>query len=774
MAVLLFNLFSGPEWNEMEVGPAATNRSDAPGSEALAIPNETSMPSEAVERQPVPDPQTARAPIEESNAANSPGQREIRFLVLATDTGEPIFDARVEGGGWTGTTDPEGYATRVLEESETYSRHWVHISAHGYVAQRESVRPGQFEYETKLSPGAPFDVQVVDAVTGARLEHVEIRATHFDEDNPKLRYHAEVQTSSDGVATFPFCHPQLELDLDLKLYGYLPSESKLTVDGPGPYTVEMGAGGQLHITMTRADGSPVPSAQLDLHNPKRTLQAWQSSMHTDDAGRTSLRGLEFETPYYLSCERPKSRSRVFTFSEGDPEQWVELVSEEVESHVIVRVVDEEAAPWENVRVAVHRRLPPQQSGWPSSFTQTRAGSSVTIEDGTASFPLQTSGPMTMTLAHSDGVTVEREFNIEPGETQQFEFVYPRGISFSGRFLDESNEPLPAHSVTYKGLSTTTDDQGLFEFHGINREPGQLIIQRRDRERDATPTLLTWMHYENFVPTNERAEFRRVEPVLIRGTCPAESEIAETRWTVSLGPRGRFGNNRVLPLDGIARVRVASNSLAPWTVSIEFPPRSPTAQIFRQLQPSPGTVVDLGELRRTTDRLVTGTVRWSDSTPVAGAVVDLSLAYGGWSTEATTDERGAFQFRNVPSGSGWLSCSEDDANGARGDGDISFPDSAESVALDLNLVVPQKARGVARHANGKPAMSARVWFFRVKESGEYGSGSGVRCTAEGAFELDLDPGLVQVFVKPFGSETMVAAQRFEMPETTDIELLVEVP
>jgi hypothetical protein len=72
------------------------------------------------------------------------------------------------------------------------------------------------------------------------------------------------------------------------------------------------------------------------------------------------------------------------------------------------------------------------------------------------------------------------------------------------------------------------------------------------------------------------------------------------------------------------------------------------------------------------------------------------------------------------------------------------------------------------------MSARVWFFRVKESGEYGSGSGVRCTAEGAFELDLDPGLVQVFVKPFGSETMVAAQRFEMPETTDIELLVEVP
>mgnify|MGYP002630947305 CR=1 FL=1 len=768
LALLLAFQFRGNSEDGLETERPA----DSSGHPTLAKGTEASG-ARGTDPARAAQPASARETVPLPVAPDSATQGELRFLVISKDTGLPIERAWVRSGKWKSTTDELGVALRPFSGRDELARRWAEIGCKGHVTKKVRISPDDVEITTKLTAGIEFEVRVVNGTSGLPMEGVQVRAQHLGDEDEEFNYRAEATTTETGLASLPTAYSGREVQLYLSRDGYPSEDSTLLVDRRGPHRIDFGAGGVLNVRFVSFDGGPLDGALLDLVSPYGTIWGRQAFFRTDAQGQARLSGVDLDMQYYLRCEKPVARSQVFEFTSAETEKWVELVAEPAGTQLNVRVTDEVGKPWHAVELFVGPRPSGGQAPWLGISGDENSRSDSTDEAGRASIPLAFSGPMRLQVSHGDRVVGREDFDVVPGETHSLELTYARGRSLFGRFLDEAGGPLGKHRVTYKGLSTTTDSSGDFAIHGVDQEPGVLVLTKKvDQDREGL-VRLTAMRFPNTEPNDKRMEFRRTKPVLLKAICPPGSAVVESRWAVTFFEDTRMTHNRVLAKNGTATLLVASNAI-PWSVSVREDHAQGTPRVFANLSPAPGTEVDLGDLSQPSGRTIQGTARDSIGVPLPAIPVQVAVWPEGWYRDVITDVHGVYKLENVPEGQGSVHCSLVRNGEVIARADKRFDASPDSETLDLDLVEHRTVSGVVRRKNGTPAQHVLIMFTVVLEDGRRGVGHGDWSTGGGAFGLRLKPGPYQVSMRPFGTDFALEGPRIEMPGTEDLGLLLEVP
>jgi len=743
--------------------PAAALMPDRHGDiELPAIPSPAPAPRDVVVEGAGP------SDASEARAAES-APRELVLRVVSDATGAPIEGAHV-GGEWGTRTDRQGLARLSVEPDEIATTRWAPVSAEGFVGRHVTVPPRKWEWEARLTPGIPFELRVTDDASGEPVVGAHVWARQWDEEADEMKSRSEATTGKNGVASIPPVHQDMPVTLRLEAGGYVARELNLTIQWPGRHDVEMGAAGRIAGRVLGREGEPVPRAAISLEALHRTRAEFGTRVWTDENGEFSLAGLRLDAAYVLKCSAPPASFGPFTLTAAESERWVELRSDSSPATLRITVTDESGAPWTSTWVSVNRWVSEEYARWPEGMRDDYIGQARTDDEGLAEVELSKHGAFEVVVWNAGGALVTQRGSVDPGGVEQVGIVLPRGLTLRGRVSDEEGRSLPGMSVRFGRAGATTGAAGEFELIGLSSEPRDLIVFQTEPGSATVPARITCLHFHDVVPGVDRMELRRPAPVTLSGRFADAPDLVRATWSVSLEGRMSLTCYSVLEEDRSTGIEVAIRGVD-WGLGVAGLGDNGNLDVFPDLDPAPGTQVNLGELGLRSDRTVSGRVWMPARRPAVGARVELSVDGFRYVRDATTDYQGFFEFDGVPASDGWIDARADEGFVSKA---RRFEHGSGAVTMEFQLEQEPLLYGHVRRADGSVVQYETVWLYSVRADGEFRSGSGKRMEEDGSYEMRSEPGTYQIIVTPLGVGEPVLGPVVELVRGVDVEMDIEVP
>jgi len=678
---------------------------------------------------------------------------EIELHVSSADTATPISSAEVRVlVSWrpeefrAGVTDRSGKVK--LTRCSRGAVVW--IRAPGYVVHAEEIDSTIRQLQVQLNPGRPVVGRVLHRADESPIANAEVYV--WDEfTGDEIDYRPDqygvlrdggLLTDHDGnfrIAGLPEGRPVV---IATRASGFGVATCRMPPSDPtGDVVLHLGVGASLEGTVTDRAGVPVKGVHVyalpvgDTFGFRHPDSRWFAGRslrfpafaQTDDAGRYRIEGLA--TPARLV---PVAKGVESALAKGDP---ATLTGPEARARRDIRMID---PAWLTIRGFAPDGSPltPKDCDLlhrDGTTVDSLFGGSSSYTRGSGSYSLHTRAPGKWLLVADAGLPwLPARVNIElaEGEVRTIDVHFLRGLTVRGVVHDSSGKSVPYARVVARDKtirrSVRADDQGAFRLEGLRA--GVLEFEAWDRAGYLTPAVI-----QTDISTSERVRIvLHPRPVITGQITPATGGEG---WICAL-----------IRTATAERITYATPK-ADGTFRLPLSPMEPADVLFRdqegrssrwwhQLQGRVGYATDLGEIRLSESRAVSGVVRGEDGEPLPFALV--GFRDWGRMKETHTDRHGLFELTHVPPQSVEVL--------VRAEGHVSLhaPLHASETALTLRCRAGTRVRG--RLLDDDPArVTGRTLGF-THSSGRRNRMSRHDAVTDsvGRFEIRLFPGSYDVW------------------------------
>jgi hypothetical protein len=328
-----------------------------------------------------------------------------------------------------------------------------------------------------------------------------------------------------------------------------------------------------------------------------------------------------------------------------------------------------------------------------------------------------------------------------------------GERISGAIVQfETKQMDPWRGETSETSSALTGVTGYFSLDGLTSAPGTLRIQARSLTDESRADA--YLEVSSVVPRHEEQVFRMPQPAEIRGRI-AEGDgregatlvlaVGESTWTYSL--RLAADGSFVIP------VAVVGDAIPVQLADGQGVTSSSTAIDLR-----PGQIYDLGDLDGKVERHFRATVVDDLGVPIPDAFLSVLNVEEGFLYSAPGDENGAVPLPTLPAiaGSVGIALTENESYRTIPCENLSHLDGSVFV---IHAVV--HLDGKVGRVGGGSAGRTEVQAWSGCENYDRYERLEALSDRSGHFTLDLIPGRVRLFARPFGALEWVAGPEIDI-------------
>ncbi len=750
--------------------------------QAAAPPAELeSLPAEESES-------SGRSAVEPEAAAHRvAGERNLLVRLWEGETRRPVEGARVSFLEQVVSSDASGIAYLTVPEDREQEGGWVQVEARGFFPECELWKGGEHEVEKSLWRKASFSVQARDAHSRLPLAGAKLRVVQqTDRAHGKLHAFANFE----GKASF-VVRSKVAFDLYVEAQGFLEHEERLMIAGTENWVVDLERQAMVEGVISFLDGTPAVGAQVDLWTDESEDEdsSGPHRVSSDEAGfdgRYRLEALGAGELLQLRAEDSLGRhaeSELFTVDRANLREEVSLVLDWTGGQIVVRVVDAHGKPVPQVPVEATwwANGAPPEGYEPTGFQVDEW----TDKEGTAVCNTPRTGPHLVCVsarqAPEGGFSFVREATtihsarvvVDRGARVELEVRYPEVGRLTGLVLDAAGAPMDGAHVyfhtkrmdpwlgeTSETSSAETDPDGRFLLYELPAIPGRLVLEGRAE--------VPWFQeIASITPNSQELVFRMPEPAEIRGHI--EEVQAGTGLALILTINNRsFEHGVEARADGSFTVLTAVLGKA---VRVEFVDEGGVTSFCREVELRAGQSCDLGDLRVERARHFHAMVVDERGTPVPEPEVAVWDASERIVYFVTGDVNGGIPLPMLPGRAGTIGIAleQDDIYRTFPCEDLSRLDGSVFVVHDLVHLEGQLSRVAG-------AWSGRAEVQAVGHTEDYDRNEKPETMSDraGHFSLDLIPGRVQLFIRPFGALEWIAGPEILVPagETTSLDWVVE--